>query len=406
MRKFIVLPLLVLLAACTDDGVVRPVGPDGPAFAKLDKCSPWPTCRNDGDGDGDTEGEYTVTDLPMLSDGGGGSAWDINKSGDVVGVTNLASGLVATLWRFGNEGYAAELVGGLEKCAAELDMCTSTHAYAINDDADVIVGAGAPDGWTSMPVRWTPSAGGDGWDIHSLPTTETLPEGAAQGVASDGVIAGDIFFITPDVKKRSAVVWSPNADAPTLLPELSGFTYSNASGINNAGYVVGSIRNEQFERHAVLWVPTGSGYTACSLHPPLALFSSVSAVSEPVSGGGDVKVLGLTRFPDGPSTVTVWTLTPTASGVCPSPTKTTLTFILELAGFYVNDINGLGDIVGQDISKGGARPVVWTQGRLVELPSLKGNHGSAQGINNDGSIVGSSLASKGEIPAVLWTKNQ
>ena len=52
MRKFIVLPLLVLLAACTDDGAIMPVGPDGPQFAK--KC-PSPPCDK-GDGGGGDDG--------------------------------------------------------------------------------------------------------------------------------------------------------------------------------------------------------------------------------------------------------------------------------------------------------------------------------------------------------------
>ncbi len=63
MRKFIVLPLLLLLAACTDDGVIRPVGPDGPQFAK--KC-PSPPCDKGGGGGGDADGEYTIADLGTL----------------------------------------------------------------------------------------------------------------------------------------------------------------------------------------------------------------------------------------------------------------------------------------------------------------------------------------------------
>ncbi len=412
MRKFIVLPLLVLLAACTDRGPIGPDGPDGPLFAKPDnKCPDGPPCGKGGGGggDGDTEGEYTITDLPMLSGGGGGTAWDINESGDVVGSTSVGSETaVATLWRFENEGYAAELVGDVAGCVKALDQCTSIHARAINDGADVIVGSRSPDPWTSKPVRWTLSISG-GWEIHSLPTImDELPDGSARDVNNDGVIAGEIFFITPDVKKRSAVVWDPDDIAPTLLPALDGFDitdYSKASGINNDGYVVGYIKKqtEPLVRKAVLWVPTGSsGYTACSLHPedPLALYSSVSAVSEPVDG--KVKVLGLTRFPDGPTDVTVWTLT--VNGECPDVTEKTIEQIPELARFPMNDINGRGDIVGQDISHGGARPVVWTQGTLVELPSLKGDHGSAQGINNDGSMVGSTSAGKGGFHAVRWTK--
>ena len=50
MRKFIVLPLLVLLAACTDRG---PIGPDGPLFAKPDnKCPDGPPCGKGGGGGG------------------------------------------------------------------------------------------------------------------------------------------------------------------------------------------------------------------------------------------------------------------------------------------------------------------------------------------------------------------
>ena len=61
MCKFIVLPLLVLLAACTDDGAIMPVGPDGPQFAK--KCSS-PPCDKGGDGGGG--GEALPTDVAAI----------------------------------------------------------------------------------------------------------------------------------------------------------------------------------------------------------------------------------------------------------------------------------------------------------------------------------------------------
>ena len=61
--------------------------------------------------------------------------------------------------------------------------------------------------------------------------------------------------------------------------------------------------------------------------------------------------------------------------------------------------------VGQDHSSGNARPVLWTTaGQPVDLPSLKGDYGRAEGINDAGQIVGWTKAG-GQNHAVLWTKN-
>ncbi len=383
MRKFIVLPLLVLLAACTERTAVGPDGPDGPAFAKPDKCSDWPTCRKgDGDGGGDTEGEYTVTDLGTLG-GSYSAASDINYNGDIVGRSRHANGkLLATLWAAPLKGdeYLATPVGD----PAGSDYIAS-RGRGINESGTVIVGEADPDPLTSKPIRWTSINGG--WLMEPL----TLPAGAPNGIAYDVNNDRTAVGWTRVTENPTAATFWPATGGAGLLP-VDPAGRSVARGINNAGHIVGSYTSGG--PRAVLWILNGGTYQPCDLDHGDALYSGADAVSEVMSD--EIKILGSRTYEGGAHTIAVWTLdVSNLEDGCPTGN---FQDIAGSWGYQPYDINSNGVVVA-----GG--PVLWTAGgELVELPVIKGKRGAAQAINNAGLVVGWGAVDKQKTHAMLWTK--
>ena len=388
MRKFIVLPLLVLLAACTDMGPIAPDGPDGPAFAKLDKCTPWPTCRGgDGDGDGSS---YLVQDLGTLG-GSFSAATDINDNGDIVGRSLDADGkIMATLWAAPVEG--TEYL--LPTQVGDPTGYTGSYAHGINQSSDAIVGEATPDPLTSEPVRWTSSNGG--WEMEPL----ALPGGAQNGIAYD--VNNDktaVGWTRVTGYPAAATFWPATATGEAgeahLLP-VKATDRSIAYGINDAGHIVGSGGAQ-----AVLWMPSspaGETYQRCDMNHGDALTSSADAVSE--VSGNEIKILGLRSYGGGDYTIAVWTLAVSdPPNGCPASTP-----FEDIAGsgYHAWDINSDGVVVAQVLT-GQPNPVLWTAaGKLVELPVLKGKRGAAQAISNAGLVVGWGAVDKQESHAMLW----
>ncbi len=350
---------------------------------------------------------YTITDLGTLPGGGGGVARDISDANSAVGTAEVEEGgVVATLWTW-QVTQTGEINVDPPESLGVPEGYHSSYGNAINSFGTVVVGSASPDGFASKPVRWTLPNGSPA----VLGTLPSLPDGGASDVNNNSLIVGGIAYITPEEKIRRAVVWYPDADppTPTELPTLPGFIagdWSGASGINNAGHVVGhsnvQLGGQQFF-HAVLWLPadTESGYMACNLHPAGAYSSMADAVSEPAPQG-EVRVLGTRHIAPGEGSVVVWTLN-LATGGCPEVVFEDLG--LSTPRYHFHDINTGGELAGQDI-QGTSNPFHWTPAAgLVELPTLQGQHGAAEGINNAGRIVGSSIADGGETHAVLWIKN-
>ena len=415
MRRFIVLPLLVLLAACTDDGAIMPVGPDGPLFAK--KC-PSPPCDKGGGG-GDTEGGYTITDLDTLSGGKNSSSWarDLSEVGDLVlavgaSRSNTNAPSVATLW-----SVTAEGVETTELVITESEPDGVNEANGINSAGTIAVGRAGS--WENItPVWWD---GDESWLGHKL-TPLGSGDGVARGVNNAGQIVGwsvSEFGVSFDYR---ATLWDVSSTAEPQPQTLHRTTWrwSQADDINESGVAIGRVMVANplglgSVTHAVLW-NTGNGITACDLHiwepPPVAwgpgdvLRSHAHSVSES-SITGIVVVAGSKALYGGEAVAVVWQ-------VDPSNCESNLPTVVELAhSADAYDVNVAGDVVevvGIDVSSGNDKPVVW---RFVgfggspvvvqmALPSLKGGHGAANAISGD-HIVGRTKAGQGN-HAVLWTK--
>ena len=417
MRKFIVLPLLVLLATCTDRGPIGPDGPDGPLFAKPDKCSPWPTCHNGSDGD--TEGEYTIADLGTLSGAKNSSSWARDLSGEVGGTvlavgasrSNTNAPSVATLWTVTAEGVAT---------ATEL-VITGSEADGVNEangiNSNGTIAVGRAGSWENItPVWWD---GDESWLGHKL-TPLGSGDGVARGVNNAGQSVGwsvSEFGVSFDYR---ATLWDVfSTDQPQDL-HRDGWRWSWADDINGSGVVVGRVSIDNplglgSVTHAVLWNTGNELVPACDLHiwdlPPKefgpgdVLRSHAHSVSE--SSNGFVIVAGSKALYGGESVAVVWQ-------VDPSNCESNLPTVVELAhSADAYDVNVAGDVVevvGIDVSSGNDKPVVWRfvgfdgSPPVVEqiLPSLKGGHGAANAISGD-HIVGRTKAGQGN-HAVLWTK--
>lgn len=69
---------------------------------------------------------------------------------------------------------------------------------------------------------------------------------------------------------------------------------------------------------------------------------------------------------------------------------------VEIEGFFAVDVNESGAVVGLVSTEGGVRSAVWSGGTLTALPAIEGGERFiAQGINDDGRVVGTYLRGGG-----------
>ena len=378
MRKLIVLPLLVLLAACTERTAVGPDGDAGLVAAKGGKGK---------GGGGDAEGEYTITDLGTLAGGSWNVARDISANGEVVvGASEDANGnSVATVW-----SLRLDETDGWDILALEqLSGFTGSEANAIDNLGSVTVGSASSG--TPVPVRWVPG-------VERLPGLVVKDTDFLNGVARDVNIAGQIVGWTNSGGSATrATLWEVDVLGSVIAIELGTLIdgeSSRADGINEDGLIVGTYNSD--DSHAVLWRKGTGGFEICDLHPGDASWSRAYAITD-AKLDGSVEVAGVRD-----NIVTVWSVDWPVEGPCVEAGSRDLS-----SGAFAFDINNQGEVVGQDLSSGTTRPVLWmADNQLVELPSVKGNYGSANRINDAGQIVGWSKGARKQVRAVLWTKNQ
>lgn len=165
-----------------------------------------------------------VTNLGMLPNGVTGSAYAINKNGEIVGLSEDSNGIgYATLW----DGR-----GGKVDIHTAIGSMGTSVPWDINDNGVIVgqakISAGIfPRGFVWDQVNPAQQAG-----------TDLYPGGANYGMNNDGLIVGSGFFFgDPDDALLAVPDGRGGYDYPLINP--FGFYFSQARAINNNGMVIG-----------------------------------------------------------------------------------------------------------------------------------------------------------------------
>jgi probable HAF family extracellular repeat protein len=298
---------------------------------------------------------------------------------------------------------------------------TYSEAYAVNDHGQV-VGTSQTGGQQHAAL----------WHDGTMVDLGTLPEGHSSyafSVNARGQIVGFGDTIGPACDPgvfsacQHAFVWDEGVMTP--LRPLAG-PFSHAADINDRGHVVGSSTTTSGEGHAVLWADgrtvdlgvlpgdTVAHANAINNRGQIVGWSSGETTRAFIWENGEMRELGTLNGSFGLAVDInkrgmIFGVGDDAGARPPVVWfRDTVGDLGILPGFetaYVSRANDRGQVVGSMATYQGvvAIPVVWDDGRIIQLPLLPplaecDNCNSANDINNRGTIVGISGGR-----AVLWT---
>jgi probable HAF family extracellular repeat protein len=312
-----------------------------------------------------TANATTIVDLGTLGGFGDSQAWGVSGSGQVVGYSETGGGgnVRGFLWQNGTFTQLA-FAGGADEFA--LDVNDYGHAVGYEDAADALQ-------WQNGTVT----------RLGTLGNGSTFSE--AYSINNSGQIAGRSTTDDCDCLGH-AVLWQNGTiiDLGTLGGAAEN---SSALAINDKGQVVGSSQlTAGGPYHAFLWwngTMTDLGTLGGSSSGATGINNNGQIVGSSITSNGDTHAF---LWQNG-----VMTDLGTLGGVG--------------TGSVAFGISDKGQVVGQSqLTAGGPQePFIWVNGRMTHLATLGGNVTRAQGINNNGQIVGLSRTSDNSaIHAVLW----
>jgi hypothetical protein len=269
----------------------------------------------------------------------------------------------------------------------------------------------------------------DGYDVEALPALPGLVRSDARAFARGKSPVGSSTLTGSGVSQSRAVLWRSDPSGlrvPVDLEPPPGFTDAQAFDANHSGTIVGEAANPRelvgglVLRHAVAWVPNGSGeYDVLDLEVPdgfdVTSASGVNEVGEIVGTARRLETDGSTT-----AVVVVWRRPSKRHGRCYGETIV-LPSSPDLPRNMNPMINSAGLVVAQaDRATPGetavSRPLLWKRcGRGFAgpygLPVPAGfTDAFSADVNELGTIVGTALereATPGDVrvrsSAVIWT---
>ena len=286
---------------------------------------------------------------------------DINNRGQAVGKAAIGSQ--------GDERAVVWQDSLLVELAALPDYPLSSAA-AINERGQIV--GTASDGFRSRAVLWEDGA-----------IIDLTPPGWASCAASDINARGDVVgTCARPVGSNRAVLWRDGVIVE--LGVLPGSNESVATAINDAGVVIGSVRNPFEDRStAFRWA---DGTMSALPVPP----GTTSTHAFDINAAGTI--VGMATGP---------------SGASPQPVVWRGTGVAPLSGTWgsvigeARGINNRGDVVG--VTYGGIGGYVWSDGIFKPLESPHGSLPLA--INDRGVAVGLILTEGGSpVHGAVWGK--
>jgi probable HAF family extracellular repeat protein len=303
-----------------------------------------------------------IRDLGTLPGDTTSLANGVNDAGQVVGTSGDAVRSDAFLWQDGTMTALGSLPGFASSAALRLNGVGQIVGHSFN---------------TFPAARATLWRDGEIIDLGVLPGDSSS---IALDVNGTGHVVGYSYLGL--FEQVHAFLWYEGT--MTDLGTLGG-PLSAATGINDAGQIVGYSATVAGAIHAFLWedgVMTDLGTLSGDL---LSLAASISEAGHVVGVSQDSAGIGHAFFWQGGTMTDLGTL----------PGDSTSLAV---------DVNGAGQVVGYSVSDlGVSHAFLWQAGTMTELPTLGGTSGAAHGINNAGQIAGLSTGISEVIHAVLWT---
>ena len=224
--------------------------------------------------------------------------------------------------------------------------------------------------------------------IPEYVVTELTDEDATQAPSKMNNLGDIVGRKAPNGKGAPrATLWSKVRSTAKHLGVFSGGDYSSATGINDAGEIVG-VSNTGITILPFIWTENGGLRRV----PLLSGDNSGKAISINKYG----HVVGDSSGPGG-SKAFLWTRKtgPRTLSVLPGGNHST-----------AHDLNDFDEVAGVSASSDGEHAVLWTSsGSVQDLGTLPGDSSSeALAINNAGDVVGSSKGPSGR-RAFVWTKS-
>ncbi|MFL6598358.1 MAG: hypothetical protein ACJ8KF_10425 [Chthoniobacterales bacterium] len=211
----------------------------------------------------------------MLIELGGRTAFDISRSGQIVGNKEFAPGLRRAAFWPSSRSAAIDLgtLPGFNSVARSINSRREIVGIAFNEDFSV-----------ERPLFWA--------SPNSAPVElPGLPPGLAGEVYDinpSGQIVGQIF--NADFSVNPAVFWPNSNAAPIYLHVLSDdFPTSVATSINASGNILGDACDQAgVECHAVLWANSTSIPVALASPGGGFIYSFVVFYSHGINGAGNM----------------------------------------------------------------------------------------------------------------------